>query len=364
MSPADGEATLSSPLPVYRSLGTLTSPVTRANNQTSWPRTNVDSVIPSDKTMLHLAMNNVLRISTPAKLNLGLAVGEPGVDAMHPIASWMVTVDLCDELTVTRLPDDRFSRYAILWHEDARHRTDIDWSITRDLAVRAHRALEARAGRSLPVQLKLEKRIPVGAGLGGGSSDAAAMLHAVVELFDLEFGDDELRDIAHGLGSDVPFMVHGGSALVGGFGERIARVRTETPADVVLILPEASAPTARVYAAFDDTNPPDTPPLTEARRNAIAEAATNGRVDDPALVNDLTDAAVSVCPVLRDTLRDVSAIADRPARLTGSGVASFVICDDRMHAEHLARAVEDQIGVAAVAARFCGGPALKANADS
>src|SRR5436190_20490393 len=133
-----------------------------------------------------------LTVNAPAKLNVALSVGPPRGDGMHPIASWMVTVDLFDELVFTRLDDDRLSRYALLWHKDAKRRSEINWSITKDLAVRAHLALEHHVGRHLPVQLKLEKRIPVGGGLGGGSSDAAATLRAVNELFDLGLSLEEL----------------------------------------------------------------------------------------------------------------------------------------------------------------------------
>src|SRR5206468_3336755 len=130
-------------------------------------------------------MTSGLTVQAPAKLTLALSVGPPDANRMHPIASWMVTVDFHDDLHLLRLPSGSFSRYAILWHKDAKRRSEINWSITKDLAVRAHLALEKYLKRDLPVQLRLEKRIPVGAGLGGGSSDAAAMLRAVNEVFDL-----------------------------------------------------------------------------------------------------------------------------------------------------------------------------------
>ena len=133
-------------------------------------------------------MRRTIETTALAKINLSLSVGLPieKIGMMHPIATLMSTIDFCDVLTVTRLDEGDLSRYAILWNEDAPQQTPIDWLITSDLAVRAHRYLEAKVGRPLPVQLKLEKRIPVGAGLGGGSSDAAAMLRATAALFDLD----------------------------------------------------------------------------------------------------------------------------------------------------------------------------------
>src|SRR5688572_29653853 len=113
-------------------------------------------------------MARSIKVLAPAKLNLALSVGPPSPElgGFHPIASWMMTVDLFDELTLTRLEPDVLSRYAIVWHKDARRRSEINWSLTKDLAVRAHHALEKHLGRvggtvgGLPVQMKLEKRIP------------------------------------------------------------------------------------------------------------------------------------------------------------------------------------------------------------
>ena len=299
-------------------------------------------------------MPPVVRLLAPAKVNLALAVGPPAEDGMHPISSWMVTIDLCDELLVTRLPDDRFSRYAILWHEEARRRSDIDWSITRDLAVRAHLALEAHVGRRLPVQLKLEKRIPVGGGLGGGSSDAAAMLRAVDALFDLGLGDEELARIGAGLGSDVPFLVRGGSAIVEGLGERLEPHAAHPELHLVLLLPESACPTGPVYAAFDEQSPG---PL---RDDAVRRLAGDGTLppDPAALFNDLAPAAMRLAPEL-GTLSDAfGALAERPAHLTGSGSTLFVLADDALHAEFLARAAGERLGVPAIPAAARGGPAF------
>jgi 4-diphosphocytidyl-2-C-methyl-D-erythritol kinase len=290
-------------------------------------------------------MSDAVAILAPAKINLALAVGPPGADGMHPICSWMVTVGLFDQLEVRRLQPDRFSRYAILWHPEARRCTDIDWSITRDLAVQAHLALEHHVDRRLPVQLKFEKRIPVGGGLGGGSADAAAMLHAVNAVYGLGLSVEELCEIGSGVGSDVPFLVRGGSALVHGLGERIEPHDAAPDLYAVLVLPEAACPTRDVYRTYDEIGPID---LREADVRSLCQGIPAAPTPDH-LFNDLAEPALCVAPALSELLERLSAIAERPAHVSGSGSSLFVLCDDQLHAEFLAGAIEDQLGEPAVA---------------
>lgn len=277
----------------------------------------------------------------PAKLNLALAVDAPRDDGLHPIASWMLTVDFVDDLEVTMLEPDRFSRYAVFWHEDALQQSDIDWSITDDLAVRAHLALEAHVGRRLPVQMKLEKRIPVGGGLGGGSSNAAAMLRATNELFELGLSSETLEELAISIGSDVPFLVRGGSAVVGGVGDSLARHDGVPAFHAVLVLTGLSCPTGDVYRAFDDLDE------STFRPDAVAEIA--GSPPDPvSFFNDLAEPAMQVVPDLRQLQARVEAVAEGPVHVSGSGSSLFVPCSDSLHAGALAVAVREQLELPAV----------------
>jgi 4-diphosphocytidyl-2-C-methyl-D-erythritol kinase len=291
----------------------------------------------------------------PAKVNLALSVGPPGVDRMHPIASWMVTVDLHDELLLTRLPEESLSRYAILWHEEAKRRSEIDWSITKDLAVRAHLALEEHVGRPLPVQLKMQKRIPVGGGLGGGSSDAAAMLHGVNTLYGLGLDDEELASIAASLGSDVAFLVHGGSAIVEGLGERVERHEEVPDLHAVLAFPSVACPTGAVYGAFDRAA--DRARVDAARVRALARS----RLAPHDCFNDLAGPACAIAPSLRDDLEELSALAERPAHVSGSGSTIFVLCDDPLHAAALAEASTSRLSLPAVAVRSTPRPPVTAH---
>lgn len=282
----------------------------------------------------------------PAKVNLALSVSPPVEGGMHEIASWMVTTSFADELEVKRLPADRPSRFSIDWHDDARRRTDIDWLIRKDLAVRAHALLEQRIGSALPVQLRLRKRIPVGGGLGGGSSNAAAMLRALDALFDLRLRAEYLEAISRELGSDVPFLVRGGSALVEGTGERLTRVAMPL-VHLVLVFPGVACPTGPVYQAFDRLRP--NARLDAPRVRALVDASESGwlRADMP--FNDLAVAALEVAPALGELRARLEAIAQSPVHVSGSGSTLFIVCDSPIHADALASAIEVQAGVPAVA---------------
>ncbi len=289
-------------------------------------------------------------VHAPAKINLALSVGQPGPDRMHPIASWMVTTNLCDELLLSRLPAGTPARFAIEWHEDAPRKSTIDWSISQDLAARAHLALERRLQRSIPVQLRMRKRIPVGSGLGGGSSDAAAMLRGLVELFALEISPAQLREVAHALGSDVPFLLEGGSAIVEGLGERISPAPLPD-AHLVAIFPTAACRTAEVYTRFDQLG-------RDARVDAARVRALLGdTIASHAPFNDLAAAAMACAPTLLDDAEEFRQLAQREVHVSGSGSTLFVIADEAMHAEALAQAAARKLDMPARALRLAPAPA-------
>ena len=282
-----------------------------------------------------------LHIKAAAKLNAALSVGPPADDGMHPICSWMLTIDLHDEMTLTELEPDRLSRYAIMWHDDALQRRDIDWSLTSDLAVRAHQAIERHVGRPLPIQMKLEKRIPLGGGLGGGSSDAAAMLRGLNELFELSINDQVMEKIAAGLGSDVPFLVRGGSAIVEGTGERLEHLETIPEVHAVLILPETGCATASVYRMLDDMDP------TAVDVSAV-RSLVRGGFDSRRLFNDLAEPALEVGVGLRAIRDELAELAGSPVHVSGSGSTLFITRDDAAAATALSAQITTTMGLATI----------------
>ncbi len=261
-----------------------------------------------------------------AKVNFSLSVGKPLHNGMHPIESKMSQIELFDDLEVTKLDLNSLSRYAILWHEDAPVQTEIDWPIQEDLAVKAHLALEHEAGCLLPVQMKLTKRIPVGGGIGGGSSDAAAMLLATSELFSLDF---DLEKIASSLGSDVPFFLQDSPAIVRGIGNQIERLDLEC-IHLVLIFPPYGCCTRDVYAAFD-----------------VLEQA------DSENLNDLHVPACHIEPRLHADILRVQDSVNIKTHLSGSGSTCFVICDNAEHATESAEKIKKETGLVVRATCTC-----------
>jgi 4-diphosphocytidyl-2-C-methyl-D-erythritol kinase len=296
-----------------------------------------------------------------AKLNLALAVGpalpQGGAFAgYHPIASWMASVDLFDDVVVERLSAASPSRYAVEWADDAPRPSPIDWALEKDLAVRAHRLLEAEAGRALPVSMTVRKRIPVGGGMGGGSADAAAALTAIRELLDLPIPATRLGELAAKLGSDVAFFLDeetpARGAIVSSLGERIERVaRVESPA--VLFFPPFGCPTGAVYKAFDAGGAGEGFDSRAARvRRNVEEAERTGRIATDELFNDLTGPACRVEPRLREIIDRLSGELNAHVHVTGSGSTLFALAESEADVRGWVFGAEDAVpGVRAVASR-------------
>lgn len=265
-----------------------------------------------------------LECRCPAKLNLTLAVGPPRDDGLHPIASVMVALAFGDDLSLRRL-DGGPSTFTRRFADDAPKPQPIDWPIESDLVYRAHAMLEQAVGQALPVECSIEKRIPAGAGLGGGSSNAAGMLVGLRDLFGLDVSEDELLGIAKQLGADVAFAVRTllgrRAALVTGIGEVIEPITSLPSFDVVLVFPDGTCPTAAVYREFDQT-------LTEQSAAIPDDLIQTWKHADtlPAPHNDLTDAAINVCPAITSAIHAITAQGLTP-RLTGSGSALFAMIE-------------------------------------
>ncbi len=267
------------------------------------------------------------RAEALAKVNRELRVGPRRADGYHEIRSRFVTVDLADSLEL---------REGASWEFSCAGGPEDD----SNLAARAAAELAKAAGIPRRGALSLEKRIPAGAGLGGGSADAAVALGMLTRLWDVSMPAERLAAIAASIGSDVPYFLSGGEADVGGRGERVV-AREDSPARVITILvPPFALATAEVYAAFDRIGGAEPPP----ERLAIE---TNGRFLGP---NDLERAVAAVRPEMRAYLEAGRAAATE-CGVTGSGSAILLV---GAPPEAVAEIVSRHPGTRALTARTVG----------
>ena len=271
-------------------------------------------------------------IRAPAKLNLSLAVLERRADGFHEIESLFVPVDYADTLAIATggPPGIRLRvRFAgpLATPRGRVLARDVPADAT-NLVVRAAAALAAEAGLEPAVDIDLVKRIPSGAGLGGGSSDAAAVVTALAEAWGLPWPRDRLAGIGAGLGSDIPWFFTGVAAVARGRGERIEPVEPFGPMFAVIACPPQGLSTAAVYRACT----PSRARAGDATALAAALAAGDLRAARALMHNDLEPPARSLSPEIDRLLADLERVGGACPRLTGSGSACFALCRTRAEA--------------------------------
>ncbi len=276
----------------------------------------------------------------PAKVNLTLMVGRRSASGLHPIRSLIQTVEWFDYLTMVESEED---------HLDC---GGADLPTGGDnLVWKAVSALERESGLSRPpLRLLLEKHIPVAAGLGGGSADAAAALRAVGRLLNLDHAT--LERAAGPVGSDVPAALRGGSLWVEGYGERLSPLSPLAGFAVGVATPDFPVLTADVYRMWDKL---DGPRGAEFPSSALPPAL-RGR---SSFRNDLQPAAWAVRPELGDLTADLSERWGRPVAMSGSGPSLFAYFLDRSEAAAAAGEVNHMFSSAAGVDLYPGGPAEK-----
>lgn len=276
---------------------------------------------------------------SPAKINLTLRVAGVRSDGFHELESLVTLIDLADTIHVT--PQER-GRWRLESTDDA---LPPDSS---NLALRAARLLVEHVGENHGLDIRLDKRIPLGAGLGGGSSNAATTLMLLNELWGVGLTVSQLAHLGTRLGSDVPLFFHGPLALIRGRGEHVEACPQRLDAWVVLLLPELHCSTPDVYAAWD---------AMQAEAGGATGSGVDGRLrrvlDDLSrpdelmtrLYNDLEEPAFRVQPELRRLAAGATRLAGGPVRVTGSGAAMFRLFSDASAARVFAEAANAELGV-------------------
>ncbi len=278
-----------------------------------------------------MIMGRIIRVRAKAKINLGLTVHHRRADSFHEIESVMQQVSLADTLL---LEDSPASGRLLL--------CNIPGLISGDnLVLRAADILEREAGYKLPgVIISLYKNIPVAAGLAGGSSDAAAALLGLNELWGLQFDNQTLLRLGAELGSDVPFCLTGGTALARGRGERLEALPRLPFFWVVLALPlGVQIATADAYSSFnrDLLGKPSLVELIKAVRVGSAEGVDNWMAGD--FVNTLETAMLPGTEAINTMKQHLKSYGFKPA-LSGSGPTLFMLIKNYRNACLAARLVD------------------------
>jgi len=273
---------------------------------------------------------NAVYVEAPAKINIYLGVGPLREDGYHELATVFQAVNLHDELTV--VPED--SRVIL---EVDRGGEQVPGRIRDNLAVKAAKLLKARYQVKSGVRLILSKAIPVAGGMAGGSADAAAALVACNSLWGLGCSASELSELAAELGSDVPFSLHGGTALGSSRGEVLTPVLTTGEFTWVVATSFASLSTPEVYAAFDRLSAGREVPAPKVPAGLLV-ALRRGEQDavGALLHNDLQAAAVSMRPELDLLLAAGVDYGALGAMVSGSGPTCVFLARDGEHGLELA----------------------------
>lgn len=260
-----------------------------------------------------------------AKINLTLSVGEKRSDGYHTIDSIMHSISLCDDITLERAED------ISLTIVEGRAPSGKE-----NLMVKAAELFLREKGISGGVRMTLAKHIPSEAGMGGGSSDAAAVLRGLARLYGTGDGLETLAAMGASLGADVPFCVRGGACRCEGIGEVLVPLTPWPGLPLLIVRPETSVSTGEAYRLLDgrDKRPKD---RTEESMKALADR--NRQELYESLSNDFEDALFPKNEVMEETSSILHSLG-RPTLMTGSGSAFFLFPKDRKEGKALAEDIK------------------------
>lgn len=281
-----------------------------------------------------------IRIQSPAKVNLGLAILGKRDDGYHEIDTILAMIDLCDEITLTVQPESGFS---ILGMDDVPLESNLMW--------KAARLWGNATGIATGCVIEIDKRIPSPAGLGGGSSNAASVLLALNELHNRPLKPDQLRALASRIGADCPFFLNGPAARATGIGTDLRSV----PAPegwIVLAVPETNEPakTAKLYGALNQADY-----CSGESIDATQRTLESGSLTGAPLFNSFLKPAGRLFPELADLETTMRSVCNQ-AHLSGAGPALFAIASSQQEADAWAALLRTEVSptVTVLTARFPG----------
>ena len=288
-----------------------------------------------DSRQIEVSSAGELTLYAPAKLNLNLLVNSKRDDGYHSLDSIVAKITLYDMVKLRARNDGQINFQC----------SGLDCG--PDEQNLAHRAAVLLAtGRKVSgADVSLDKHIPPGSGLGGGSSDAAAVLVGLDKLWRIDLAADKLAELAAELGSDVPLFLGPAASRMTGRGERLEPVTVHDFA-VVLYLPDFACPTGEVYREFGHA---PQQPSRQLPLETFSAPPSKWRAD---LTNQLTVAACEISSRLKPAMEKFSTAAGVQAHMTGSGSAMFVLCDTPAQAQSIIARLDDQIRRCCLVARM------------
>ncbi|XVU24849.1 4-(cytidine 5'-diphospho)-2-C-methyl-D-erythritol kinase [Actinoplanes sp. CA-054009] len=275
-----------------------------------------------------------VRVRVPAKINLHLGVGPLRADGFHELNTVYHAISLFDELTA-RAGDT----LTLTMEGEGTGALELDES---NLIIRAAKALAARTRMPAYARLHLRKTIPLAGGLAGGSADAAATLIACDLLWGTGLSRDELADVGATLGSDIPFLLHGGTALGTGHGETVSPILARpTTWHWVVAIADGGLSTPAVYRKLDELRDSSFPPKALGDPDELMTAL---RQRDPAVLgaalgNDLQPAALALRPELAEVLQAGQRAGAVAGLVSGSGPTCVFLATDAGHAAQVAAGI-------------------------
>ncbi|MGT2933434.1 4-(cytidine 5'-diphospho)-2-C-methyl-D-erythritol kinase [Streptococcus catagoni] len=263
----------------------------------------------------------------PAKLNLGLDILGKRVDGYHDLSMVMISVDLCDYVTVT----DRKENEIIVESDNPRMPNN-----QKNDVFKAARLLKDQYHIQSGVSIYLSKKIPVCAGMGGGSSDAAATIRALNKLWGLELTKEEMVKVGMQIGSDVPYCLHGGYAKVKGKGELVTPIKANLSSWVVLVKPDFGISTRTVFPDID---------CDQISRVDIAKIVSSLEKNDyeglkASIGNSLEDISIARKPFIQKIKDKMMTSGADLALMTGSGPTVFALCRNERQANRVVNSLK------------------------
>lgn len=260
--------------------------------------------------------------TAPAKINLSLNVLGKREDGYHEVEMVMTTIDLTDRIELQTLVHDEIkvsleSRYVP--------------NDERNLAYQAASALKKRYGLSNGVYIKIDKEIPVSAGLGGGSSDAAAVLRGLNRLWSLHLTKEELAEVGATIGSDVPFCVYSSTAIARGRGEKIELLPSPPACWVVLARPDIGVSTKKVFDSLDLEE------VTHPRTNQVIHALHRSNIGElcEAMGNSLEQVTFNLYPEVKQIKYKMIELGSPAALMSGSGPTIYCLFENESQAKRI-----------------------------